>query len=69
MEDAATAEISRAQLWQQWVSQGVTLADGRPCTRELYRHFREEETAQLAATAGSTRATPALSGAARPPGA
>jgi len=28
MEDAATAEIARAQLWQ-WAHQGVTLADGR----------------------------------------
>ena len=53
MEDSATAEISRTQL-QQWVTQGVTLADGRSCTRELYRQFREEEAAQLAATAGST---------------
>jgi len=53
MEDSATAEISRTQL-QQWVTQGVTLADGRSCTRELYRQFREEEAAQLGATAGST---------------
>ena len=29
MEDAATAEISRAQLWQ-WVHHGAVLADGRP---------------------------------------
>ena len=31
MEDAATAEISRAQVWQ-WVHHGVTLADGTPVT-------------------------------------
>jgi malate synthase len=33
MEDAATAEISRAQIWQ-WLHNDVT-ADGRPVTREL----------------------------------
>ncbi len=33
MEDAATAEISRSQLWQ-WVHQGVLCDDGRPVTRE-----------------------------------
>jgi malate synthase len=48
MEDSATAEISRTQL-RQWVSQGVTLADGRRCTAELYRALREEETSKLAA--------------------
>ncbi|MFX4721716.1 malate synthase A, partial [Acinetobacter baumannii] len=35
MEDAATAEISRAQLWQ-WVHRQATLEDGRPVTPELY---------------------------------
>ena len=34
MEDAATAEISRTQVWQ-WVRHGVKLADGRPVTRSL----------------------------------
>ncbi len=34
MEDAATAEISRAQLWQ-WVHHGATLYDGRPVTLAL----------------------------------
>ncbi|MDE3105322.1 MAG: malate synthase A [Acidobacteriota bacterium] len=34
MEDAATAEISRAQLWQ-WVHHGAVLQDGRPVTVEL----------------------------------
>ena len=53
MEDSATAEISRTQL-RQWVTQGVTLADGRRCTRELYRQFREEEATRLAATSGDT---------------
>lgn len=34
MEDAATAEISRAQLWQ-WVHHGASLSDGRPVTVAL----------------------------------
>ncbi|MBJ6110126.1 malate synthase A [Hymenobacter sp. BT523] len=37
MEDAATAEISRAQVWQWLHTPGTTLADGRPVTPELYR--------------------------------
>ena len=37
MEDAATAEISRAQVWQWLHTPGTTLADGRPVTKELYR--------------------------------
>lgn len=35
MEDAATAEISRAQLWQ-WISHGAKLDDGRTVTKDLY---------------------------------
>jgi malate synthase len=42
MEDAATAEISRAQLWQ-WIDRKATLADGRTITKELYRQVRDEE--------------------------
>ncbi|MED1471713.1 malate synthase A [Bacillus salipaludis] len=43
MEDAATAEISRAQLWQ-WIRhpKGV-LTDGRKVTAELYQDFKVEE--------------------------
>ncbi len=37
MEDAATAEISRAQVWQWLHTPGTTLADGRPVSAELYR--------------------------------
>ena len=37
MEDAATAEISRAQVWQWLHTPGTQLADGRPVTTELYR--------------------------------
>lgn len=37
MEDAATAEISRAQLWQWLHHSGATLENGAPITRELYQ--------------------------------
>ncbi|HEX9705946.1 MAG TPA: malate synthase A [Gemmatimonadales bacterium] len=36
MEDAATAEISRSQVWQ-WLRHGARLPDGRPVTVELIR--------------------------------
>jgi malate synthase len=43
MEDAATAEISRTQIWQ-WIHnpKGV-LNDGRKVTVELFRHIMKEE--------------------------
>lgn len=46
MEDAATAEISRAQLWQ-WVRHGARLADGRPIDLSLCRTVVAEELAHL----------------------
>ena len=42
MEDAATAEISRTQIWQ-WIHHGAKLDDGRPVTAELYQQVRDEE--------------------------
>jgi len=42
MEDAATAEISRAQLWQ-WLHFEAPLDDGRRFTRELFDRLYEEE--------------------------
>jgi malate synthase len=42
MEDAATAEISRSQLWQ-WRVTGVVLDDGRPLSADRYRAIRAEE--------------------------
>jgi malate synthase len=42
MEDAATAEISRAQVWQ-WIRHGEVLEDGLPITPKLVRRFAEEE--------------------------
>ncbi|HLL05352.1 MAG TPA: malate synthase A [Myxococcaceae bacterium] len=46
MEDAATAEISRAQVWQ-WIHHGATLEDGRHVTRELFGQVYAEELAHL----------------------
>jgi malate synthase len=42
MEDAATAEISRAQVWQ-WIHHGEVLDDGQPITPELVRRLAGEE--------------------------
>jgi len=46
MEDAATAEISRTQIWQ-WVHHGAKLDDGRTVTGELVRRILDEETAKI----------------------
>jgi malate synthase len=46
MEDAATAEISRSQLWQ-WVRNGSALDDGTVITADLVRGVMDEEMAQL----------------------
>jgi malate synthase len=51
MEDAATAEISRTQIWQ-WVHHGVKLEDGREVTRELVRQVLDEETAKIRESVG-----------------
>ncbi len=42
MEDAATAEISRGQVWQ-WVRHGAQLDDGRTITPELVRELEASE--------------------------
>jgi len=46
MEDAATAEIARAQIWQ-WCHHGVRLPDGQLVTRELIARLEDEELAAL----------------------
>ncbi len=46
MEDTATAEISRSQIWQ-WIEHSVRMDDGRPITRELYQAIRDQELARL----------------------
>ncbi|MEU6999257.1 malate synthase A [Nonomuraea sp. NPDC046570] len=52
MEDAATAEISRSQIWQ-WIHNGIELADtGALVTRELVERIIAEELAKIAAEPG-----------------
>jgi malate synthase len=46
MEDTATAEISRTQLWQ-WIWNDAYLDDGRQVTADLYRQIRDQELAAL----------------------
>ena len=55
MEDAATAEISRAQVWQ-WLSQGVAIdgLDG-PLTAERYAAIVDEEMTRIYAELGVVR--------------
>ncbi len=51
MEDAATAEISRTQVWQ-WIHHGSGLDDGRTITAALVRSVVAEEMAKLKALVG-----------------
>ncbi len=51
MEDAATAEISRSQIWQ-WVHHACHLSDGRTVTPELVRQILDEETARIRESVG-----------------
>ena len=51
MEDAATAEISRAQVWQ-WVRHAQKLDDGRLITKELVRQIVREELDKVKAQMG-----------------
>jgi malate synthase len=46
MEDAATAEISRSQIWQ-WLHNDVVLDTGEQVTRELVDRITDEEIAKL----------------------
>ncbi|WP_282695271.1 malate synthase A [Streptomyces sp. CC208A] len=46
MEDAATAEISRSQIWQ-WINAGVVFENGRTATPELARQVAAEELAAI----------------------
>jgi malate synthase len=52
MEDTATAEIARAQLWQ-WVRHGVSTEDGQPVTLERVRALLAEERRRLESIAGA----------------
>jgi len=50
MEDAATAEVSRSQLWQ-WVRHGVTTAEGKRVDKAYALKLLKEQTQELAAKA------------------
>jgi malate synthase len=54
MEDAATAEISRTQLWQ-WLHHNATFDDGRAVTPALYGQIRDEELGSIRERLGDAR--------------
>jgi malate synthase len=58
MEDAATAEISRSQLWQ-WRVHGTPLEDGKPMSAETYTAIRDDELGRLQAAMPDFRWTDA----------
>ena len=64
MEDAATAEISRSQVWQ-WMHNSVRLDDGQLVTRELAERIIAEESAAIRDAAGAALDTPRFEQAAR----
>ena len=54
MDDAATAEISRTQIWH-WLHHGAALEDGRPVTRELVTLLLDQEMERVASDIGRER--------------
>lgn len=56
MEDAATAEISRASIWQ-WIQHGKSLSNGKLVTKQLFRDMLVEELANVKQEVGSDRFT------------
>jgi len=55
MEDAATAEISRAQVWQWIRHRDGKLSDGRKVTKELFREVLKEELTKIKEAIGADR--------------
>ncbi len=51
MEDAATAEISRSQIWQ-WVHNGASTAEGTAITPEFVRQVEDEELTKIRQSVG-----------------
>src|SRR6516165_5099862 len=51
MEDAATAEISRSQIWQ-WINNEVILDDGPLVTRDVVERMIDEELVKISAALG-----------------
>jgi malate synthase len=54
MEDLATSEISRSQLWQ-WLKYGAKLEDGRPITAAMYDALLADELKKIRADLGDAR--------------
>ncbi|SEB40202.1 malate synthase [Tenacibaculum sp. MAR_2009_124] len=54
MEDAATAEISRTQVWQ-WLRSEVSLDNGQLLNKELYQFLKEEEVTKIKNLVGGDR--------------
>jgi malate synthase len=59
MEDAATAEISRSQLWQ-WRTNAVLLDDGTTFSADVYRAVRDEVVGELSNDPGLARLSDAV---------
>ncbi len=53
MEDAATAEISRSQVWQ-WIYHRARLADGREVTPDLFESILDDEMEKVRRAIGPT---------------
>ena len=64
MEDAATAEISRTQVWQ-WIHHGASLDDGRIVSADLFRSVLAGEMARIRAELGDRYAKSRFDEAAR----
>ena len=56
MEDAATAEISRAQIWQ-WLKHGSKTIDGKTITKEYFNALMKEELEKIKNTLGDDKYT------------
>ena len=54
MEDAATAEISRTQIWQ-WLKNKAQLSDGKPLTQDLILTWEKEELLKIKEYVGENR--------------
>ncbi len=64
MEDAATAEIARSELWH-WIHHGSLLDGGRPVDAALFRELLAREVSLLRESRGSSAPTPSVDRAAR----
>ncbi|WPC73553.1 malate synthase A [Vibrio porteresiae] len=56
MEDAATAEISRASIWQ-WIQHGKTLDNGKVVSKDLFREYLKQEIEVVKTEVGNERFT------------